>query len=291
MCFFVTKIRKVTKHGNKNMINANIRLIFDRKNDTNIDKNKEALLQIEVRLIGGTKRIFITTGKKVTKNQFTYKNGNFICRDRIDADKITVHVRSMLRQIAEYIQTDKCKKLSDVKKFNIPDLQDDLVIPFIESEMRSRGLRLSTIKQHNVIIHKLNEFGKILTFDDVTYLNISYFDKFMRDENMQDVSIHKKHSTLNSYLKEAVRKGLLKENPYNTFKVKRGKSKDPVYLTEEELKHIIKKKQSTERMIRIKDLFLFQCYTGLEDKKRRKENEGNRLIVKSKCPLVALSAG
>ncbi|MDU1905984.1 MAG: phage integrase SAM-like domain-containing protein [Dysgonomonas sp.] len=273
------------------MINANIRLIFDRKNDTNIDKNKEALLQIEVRLIGGTKRIFITTGKKVTKNQFTYKNGNFICRDRIDADKITVHVRSMLRQIAEYIQTDKCKKLSDVKKFNIPDLQDDLVIPFIESEMRSRGLRLSTIKQHNVIIHKLNEFGKILTFDDVTYLNISYFDKFMRDENMQDVSIHKKHSTLNSYLKEAVRKGLLKENPYNTFKVKRGKSKDPVYLTEEELKHIIKKKQSTERMIRIKDLFLFQCYTGLEDKKRRKENEGNRLIVKSKCPLVALSAG
>ncbi len=36
---------------------------------------------------------------------------------------------------------------------------------------------------------------------------------------------------------------------------------------------------------------LFPWFTGIEDKKRRKENEGNRLIVRNECPLVALSAG
>lgn len=245
------------------MINANIRVVFDRKNDTKGDKNKEALLQLEIRIIGGSRRIFISTGKRITKNQFTYKNGNFICRDRIDADKITIYVRSLIRQVSDFALSPKCLKLEDIKNFNKPDLQNDLIIPFIESEMRSRGLRLSTVKQHNVIIHKLNEFGKILTFEDVNYKNIDLFDRFLRNSNMQDVSIHKKHSTLNSYFKEAVRKGLLKENPYITFKVKKGKSKDPVFLTEEELRKVIKKDIQLEKLIRVRDLFLFQCYTGM----------------------------
>lgn len=245
------------------MINANVRLIFDRKGTTQGDKNTLSLLQIEIRLIGGSRRVFITTNKYVTRNQFTYSNGNFTCKGHPDEDVITSHVRSMLRKITAFISSDKCKSLDDVKNYDSPDVCTDEVIPFIKKEMQTRGLRIGTIKQHLSLVNKIEEYGKIVTFDDLTYNNIDAFDKHMRQNTIEDVTLHKRHTTLSSYLKEAVRKGLLRQNPYDVFKPKRGKSKDPVFLTDLELKRIEDWNPTTDKMSKVKDLFLFQCYTGM----------------------------
>lgn len=245
------------------MINANVRLIFDRKGVTQGDKDTPALLQVEIRLIGGSRRIFITTSKYVTKNQYTYKNGNFVCKGHPDEDVITTHVRTMLRKITAFISSDKCKKLDDVKNYDSPDICTDEVVPFIKKEMQARGLRIGTIKQHLSLVNKIEEYGKIVTFEDLTYNNIDAFDKHMRQNTIEDVTLHKRHTTLSSYLKEAVRKGLLRQNPYDVFKPKRGKSKDPVFLTDLELRRIEDWDPTTDKMAKVKDLFLFQCYTGM----------------------------
>lgn len=265
IAFFVTEIRKVTKLVTKlnAMINANVRLVFDRKNITKGKKDIPGLIQIEVRLIGSSKRVFISTNKSICLSDFSYKDGNFTCKNRNDADTVTRHIRSMLKKINNYILSDQCRKLEDVKLYDTPTKKSDLVIPFVESEMRSRSLKLGTVKQHNVIIHKLEEFKKIVVFDDLTYNNIVEFDKHIRKDGLDDVTAHKRHSTLNSYLREAVRRGLLSNNPYDTFKPKRGKAKDAVYLTIDELKVISEWKASSQKLDRVRDLFLFQCFTGM----------------------------
>lgn len=63
------------------------------------------------------------------------------------------------------------------------------------------------------------------------------------------------------------------------------------FLTLEELNRLSEKEFEIDRLELVRDVFLFCCFTGIEDKKRRKAKEGNRLIVRNECPLVALSAG
>lgn len=48
--------------------------------------------------------------------------------------------------------------------------------------------------------------------------------------------------------------------------LKKGKHKDPVYLTTDEIEKIIKydpRDSGIEKMIAVQDLFVFQCYTGV----------------------------
>ena len=83
--------------------------------------------------------------------------------------------------------------------------------------------------------------------------------------------------------------GWIYHDPFTNYKITI-KKVDRDYLTQEELDSIMEKKMPNKRLEQIKDVFTFACYTGIVDKMRRKEKEGNSLLVKDKCLLVALSA-
>jgi len=73
------------------------------------------------------------------------------------------------------------------------------------------------------------------------------------------------HKRLRALLNKAKKEKLLKENPYNYWTMpKDTRSKRIKYLTESELDKIIMKDLSElPRLERIKDMFLFSCFTGL----------------------------
>ncbi len=60
----------------------------------------------------------------------------------------------------------------------------------------------------------------------------------------------------------AQKNGWLKADPFANYKISLQKV-DRGYLTESELQQIIEKSFSTERLERIRDIFIFSCYTGL----------------------------
>ncbi|SHG24550.1 Site-specific recombinase XerD [Fodinibius roseus] len=77
------------------------------------------------------------------------------------------------------------------------------------------------------------------------------------------------HNTTLKYLSHvkkitswAQEKGWLKQDPFEGYK-KKYRKKDPVFLEHGELKKIEEKEFSIDRLERIKDIFLFSCYTGL----------------------------
>lgn len=41
-----------------------------------------------------------------------------------------------------------------------------------------------------------------------------------------------------------------------------------------------------ERLEQVRDIFIFACFTSLEDKKQRKENHGNELTITNERPLL-----
>ena len=83
--------------------------------------------------------------------------------------------------------------------------------------------------------------------------------------------------------------GWLKHDPFANYKI-RIKKVDRGYLTQEEVEAIMGKNFATKRLEQIRDIFVFSCFTGVVDKKQRKEKEGNRLIVRNKYPFLSLSA-
>ena len=67
---------------------------------------------------------------------------------------------------------------------------------------------------------------------------------------------------MKTYINDAIRSELIEKNPYEGIKIERGKSSIRKYLTEEEIQRIKDAKIASASICRVRDLFLFQCYTG-----------------------------
>ena len=64
------------------------------------------------------------------------------------------------------------------------------------------------------------------------------------------------------YVTIAKQYGYIKENPFEGRKYSKGKSKGRKYLTEEEL-HALKECELNDTLSKVRDSFLFMCYTSL----------------------------
>lgn len=254
------------------MNSLKIKLVFDRKNVANT-AGKQGVVEIYVYESISRKKIYISTGVEVLKGQFKKgenERGSIVKH----ANKVVLNgkLERLYREIEAFALSDKCKTLDDVKNWNIKTEDTMSVISFMESELERKNPAYQTMVQHNTLIKRLKQFGKIRTFKDFTYENIVAFDDFLKSEGddreaLGDVTARKRHSMLNTYIKEAVNRGYCSYNPYGTFTPKRGKSKDPVFLDEKELEALktydLRGKVEGDRLLRVRDLFIFQCYTGL----------------------------
>lgn len=241
------------------MNNILIRFRFDKaKKATN---TKQGLLQIEVREKGLNKCILISTGIKLYKNQYSDKMG-FTCKNHPLAEAINKQAHDLFNVIHTFVLSDKCKSLQDVKGWKDAGSKD-LLIPFIETEMRLRNMEYNTIKAHRTLVNKLKEFKQIKTFADITFSNITAFDKYMRDKGIGNLSVNKNHSLFNLYIKTAINREYLERNPYSTFIPQKAKTNDPVFLTSKEVEKIKKLTGLNDKLENVRNLFIFQCFTGL----------------------------
>lgn len=146
---------------------------------------------------------------------------------------------------------------------------------WLRERINNRPLREGTRKGHFTTYKALERFGKFKTFDDVTLQHIYQFDLFLREEQTyttkgkqiirNQAAIHNYHKRFKSYVSEAFRLGLVKENPYERFQDKRGEKNDRPHLTEAQLKKLIRMREESTDMVMNKylDFFLFQTFTGM----------------------------
>ena len=146
---------------------------------------------------------------------------------------------------------------------------------WLRERINNRPLRDGTRKGHLTTYKALERFGKFKTFDDVTLQHIYQFDLFIREEQTyttkgkpivrSQAAIHNYHKRFKSYVSEAFRLGLIKENPYERFQDKRGEKSDRPHLTEAQLKKLIRMREESTDVVMNKylDFFLFQTFTGM----------------------------
>lgn len=238
-----------------------LRFVFDRKKVAS--KDKKGLVQIEI--CSQRKRKWIGTGVKVYSDQWDDKKK--VVRS-VQSVQLNLRLDSMMAGLMEYVNSLIQRKIPF--DFEALDLYlknataEDSYIQFAAKRVEERrDISEGTRKHHRTFIKVLEKFGKINYFHDLTKANITLFDEFLRGRGIKDTTLYNYHKFNKVYINEAIRFGLIHDSPYTGIKLNRGKSNKRKYLTAEEMYLLKECDIPDEKISRARDLFLFQCYTGL----------------------------
>lgn len=137
-------------------------------------------------------------------------------------------------------------------------------INWMTDQIKDQKLRPNTIRTKNVAVKALIDFGRIKKFSDLTPANIYAFDDWLRANGGEkaDITVRCYHKRIHPYVKKAYRMGIIEYDPYDRCELKTGKSKPKKPLTEDELL-VIRKMKLSQKLDKVRDLFIFAAYTGL----------------------------
>jgi integrase/recombinase XerD len=238
------------------------KFVFNRKNRL----NKEGKSLIQLRLTKYSTQKYIGTGVYITPNCWDEAS----CCVKRQPNKIEVN--KFLHDFKEKIEKYEYKQLSNGKELDLNRLDDVLhdmpqgdFIAFFEREAENSTRTYNTIRNYRSCLSYLKKFGIIKSFSDLNYKNIVEFDAFLKRSKISNTTVHKQHKVLKFFIRKATDMDILKyeQNPYLKFRPDPPDQTMRRYLTPEELKSIEEKDLHIDRLAKVRDLFLFSCYTGI----------------------------
>ncbi|HKK44065.1 MAG TPA: site-specific integrase, partial [Balneolaceae bacterium] len=121
-----------------------------------------------------------------------------------------------------------------------------------------------TAKKHMkaFLKEKHGDPGYLISDVDKDFLEEFAHYLMTKDNPCSNNSARKYLSNFQKIVNRARSKGWLGRDPYKHFKMQY-KKKDPVFLSSDELKRIEKHTFDFDRLDRVRDVFVFSCYTGL----------------------------
>jgi site-specific recombinase XerD len=157
----------------------------------------------------------------------------------------------------------------------------------VVTEMESRvgnGYSPGTVENWKVTFRHLKEYVKEqyytvdITFRQLNYKFIANFDWYARTQWKCGTNAILKHiERIRKVIKLAINCGWLEKDPFANFKCLQEKT-HRTFLTKEGLASIESKDFSLPRLDRVRDIFIFSCYTGLAYVDIEKLTENNLVI-------------
>lgn len=265
----------------------NFCIIFDRRKTASQTSGG----YVEVRVSHERKSKYYPTGVKVLPSQ--WDNSKHVIK-HADAGILNAKIDAVFDPIKNYIVGLSVQS----KEFSFSSLESHLdkskrgesFVEFAENTIKERtDITESTRKNHKRLVSFLkNQFKDISVFSDLTPENIIKFDNKLHKAGYKQTTVYTYHKFMKVYIHEALKREYIEKDPYATLSFDKGKYEERKYLTAEELKAIREAESDTEYIQRAKDLFLFQCNTGLAyaelesfDFKNVEERE-DRLILRGR---------
>lgn len=238
-----------------------LRFVFDPKHVAT--KQKKGLVQLEILSQG--KRKWIGTGVKLYSDQWNDRKKVINSADMFQLnqwlDEIMRIIQDWINDLIRRKEAFEFEKLNAFLKYLN---HSENYIEFLEHCINERNdITESTKKSHRVLISSLKEFGGIKYMSDLTSQNIKLYDNWLHGKGYSQPTIHNYHKRNKVYIHEAMALGLICEYPYTGVTIKRGKHKIRRFLYEEELNQVRNAMIPSESISRVRDLFVFQSFTGL----------------------------
>jgi site-specific recombinase XerD len=163
-------------------------------------------------------------------------------------------------------------------------------------KMISKDFKQSTWEKFNEILPAIKDYilfkyqKKDISLNKLDYNFIEDFDYYLRTEkNNSQVTINKKIQRLKKVIKVARKQKLIDFNPFEEHKPKQAKTKI-IFLTQDELDKLKEKEFQSEILNKVRDCYIFCCYTGLgysemfslKKSDLKKDDEGTLWIYKER---------
>ena len=150
-------------------------------------------------------------------------------------------------------------------RYSLGDLWRD-ILDNARERLKVGDLSMETYKKYILTKKALSEangFSDETPAEDVDIQHVHKLQYYLRDKGLSQPTIYHYHSRAKAAFTLAFQRGKIKSNPYAGFKISKGAHKPRVFLTEKELQQIATAKLNGDRLVKVRDLFLFQCYSGL----------------------------
>lgn len=138
---------------------------------------------------------------------------------------------------------------------------------FVEDCGRQNNWTDSTFEKFAAVKNHLTNFREGLTFEFFDERGLNDYVDYLRDvKEMRNTTIGKQLSFLKWFLRWAFKKGVHQNNAYDSYKPKlKSTQKKIIFLTWDELNRLreFKIPSNKQALERVRDVFLFQCFTGL----------------------------
>ena len=138
---------------------------------------------------------------------------------------------------------------------------------FVEDCGRQNNWTDSTFEKFAAVKNHLTNFREGLTFEFFDERGLNDYVGYLRDvKEMRNTTIGKQLSFLKWFLRWAFKKGVHQNNAYDSYRPKlKSTQKKIIFLTWNELNRLreFKIPSNKQALKRVRDVFLFQCFTGL----------------------------
>jgi len=223
---------------------------------------------IEIRLAYNNRQKYMSTGIRVYPKEWDSRYQRVI--NRIDAtilnktlDKLMNEVRQVLYDMIDdgHIDIFAVPARLDAKRKKAGTFPD-----FVKGRLPIHKHGQSPLRQkaYDRFYNFLDDYGKFRLFSDVNEHTVLELDRYLQKKKMMASSRWVNyHRFLNTFIRDAQKENLMTYNPYDRIRIDKGDDSQSIekYLSSEELKQIRAAEMPTKRLDRVRDLFVFQCFT------------------------------
>lgn len=238
---------------------------------------------VEIRVTIDRKSVYVNTGIRVRKSEFA--DGEIV--DRYDADGLN----ELLAALVNKVLRSAARLIADGRHVDGPALRKMLGEPeggerdalnWLSKQVDELTLAEGTVRHYRTLIGRLEEFGKILRWSDVTVENICRFDTWLRqrtrplsdaekrggvkEKKIGGACVYNYHKDLKALLYRAVIFGIIPQNPYERLRgrFKRGDRDTVDFLSKKEAEAVVAVHPAPgTQLAAARDLFVFQMSTGM----------------------------
>ena len=158
-------------------------------------------------------------------------------------------------------------ELASADTSNVPSNFYEAFDDFVRVCGRQNDWTHSTFEKFAAVKNHLKNFRSELSFDFFDEEGLTEYVQYLREvREMRNSTIGKQLSFLKWFLRWSFKQGMHSNNAYDTFKPKlKDTQKKIIFLTWEELNKLreFKIPPTKQALKRVRDVFLFQCFTGL----------------------------
>ena len=223
-------------------------------------------VSVELCFCAKRQRKYFSTGVKVTTTQWSDASKMVIKRkDADELNEIIQAYRARANEIISKMVKEGCCDLNVVISQMNGEDEGTSFIEYCERRRNERKVCEHTKKRYDVFIKFLKTWGKIKSFQDCNVSKVRSMDEYLHRQDKAQCTIYDYHKYLKLFINDAMIDGLIEQNPYKflPFHIGKGEKQYVDCVTEDQFAAIKKLKLSTPHILHARDLFLFQCYTGL----------------------------